>query len=147
MSVIIKDARTNLHDSIGDLSNEVNEILYADDTLIVDQHGNLAQQYMDAIAHQANHYSLVCNWSKLEYLCIGCSPSLVQPDGSDIKRVTSMNYLGGLLSSDANISSELGRKIGIAMHNFSNLQRIWSHANLPIKRKLALFKSLVLSKF
>ena len=79
-------------------------------------------------------------------MCIGCSPSLVQLDGSLIKCVTSMTYLGGLLSKDANITSELGRKIGYAMHCFSNLQRIWSHANLPIRRKLALFKSLILSK-
>jgi len=57
-----------------------------------------------------------------------------------------MTYLGGLLSKDANITSELGRKIGYAMHSFSNLQRIWSHGNLPIRRKLALFKSLILSK-
>ena len=101
---------------------------------------------MDIIAAQGNYYGLVFNWSKLEYMCIGCSPTLVQPDGSLIKCVTSMTYLGGLLSKDANITSELGRKIGYAMHSFSNLQRIWSHANLPIRRKLALFKSLILSK-
>ena len=51
MSVIITDARSNLHNNIGSQCNEVSEILYADDTLIVDRHGKLAQPYMDAIAH------------------------------------------------------------------------------------------------
>ena len=132
MSVIITDARAALRDSVGDISSEVTEVLYTDDTLIVDEHGELAQIYMDIIATQGNHYGLVFNWSKLEYMCIGCSPSLVQPDGTLIKCVTSMTYLGGLLSKDANITSELDRKIGYAMHSFSNLQRIWSHANLLI---------------
>ena len=120
-------------------------MFYADDTLIVDEHGELAQIYMHIIATQSIHYGLVFNWSKLEYMCIGCSPSLVQLDKSLIKCVTSITYLRGLLSKDANITSELGRKIGYAMHSFSNLQRIWSHANLPIRRKLALFKSLILT--
>ena len=52
-----------------------------------------------------------------------------------------MNYLGGLLSNDAKVTSDLGRKIGEAMCTFWNLQRIWSHANLPIRKKLALFKN------
>ena len=146
MSVIITDARHQLHAHVGHVGSAVTEILYADDTLIVDHRGDSAEPYMEAIANEGNHYGLVFNWNKLEYLCVGCSPSIAQPDGTAIKCVTSMNYVGGLLSSDANITSELGRKIGIAMHSFSNLQRIWSHANLPIRRKLALFKSLSLSK-
>ena len=95
---------------------------------------------MDAIADQGHYYGFVFNWNKLEYLCIGCSPSIVQPDGAAVKFVTPMNYLGGLLTSDANIMSELGRKIGIAMHSFSNLQCIWFHANLSVRRKLAFFQ-------
>ena len=146
MSVIITDARAALRDSVGDISSEVMEVLYADDTLIVDEHGELAQIYMDIIATQGNHYGLVFNWSKLEYMCIGCSLSLVQLDGSLIKYVTSMTYLRRLLLKDANITSELGLKIGYALHSYSNLQRIWSHANFLIRRKLTLFKSLILSK-
>ena len=52
MSVIITDARAALRDSVGDISSEVTEVLYADDTLIVDEHGELAQIYMDIIAAQ-----------------------------------------------------------------------------------------------
>ena len=146
MSVIIHDARADLRACIGDASNNVSEIMYADDTLIVDQDGDIAQIYMDIIARHGCHYGLQFKWDKLEYLCVRCTPALVKPDGSPIKHVTTMNYLGGLLSNDAKVTSDLGRKIGEAMNTFSNLQRIWSHANLPIRKKLALFKSLVLSK-
>ena len=105
MSVIIHDARTDLHNCVGDISNEVSEILYADDTLVVDQHGDLAQIYMDIIARHGHHYGLQLNWDKLEEICVGCLPTLVRPDGISIKCITSMNYFGGLMSNDANIAS------------------------------------------
>ena len=90
MSLIITDARVAHRDSVGDINSEVKELLYADDTLIVDERGELAQIYMDIIATQGNNYSLVFNCSKLEYMCIRYSPSLVQPDGTLIKCVTSI---------------------------------------------------------
>ena len=130
---LFTDARAAFRDSVGDISSEVTEVLYADDSLIVDEHSELAQIYMDFIATQGNHYRLVFNWSKLEYMCIGCSPSLVQLDGSLIKCVTSMTYLGGLLSKDANITSELGQKIGYAMHSLKSSTHLVSckSSNLP----------------
>ena len=59
--VIITDAWAVLRDSVGDISSEVIEILYAVDTLIRDDHGELAQIYIDIIAIQGNHYGLVFN--------------------------------------------------------------------------------------
>jgi len=70
MIVIITDARAALRDSVGDISNEVTEVLYADDTLIVDEHGELAQIYIDIITIQGDHYGLAFNWTKLEYICV-----------------------------------------------------------------------------
>ena len=101
MSVIITDARAALRESVGDVSSEVTEVLYADNTLTVDEHSELAHICTDIIANQSNHYGFVFNWSKLEDMCIGSSPSFVQLDGSLVECVTSMTYLGGLLSKDA----------------------------------------------
>ena len=42
MSVIITDVRAALRDSVNDINSEVTKVLYADDTLIVDEHGELA---------------------------------------------------------------------------------------------------------
>ena len=61
MSVIISDSRNMLHDKVGDLSSDITEVLYADDTLIADQHGDLAQTYTDIIALQGHHYGLEFN--------------------------------------------------------------------------------------
>ena len=57
-----------------------------------------------------------------------------------------MIYLGGLLSDDGHIASELGRRIGLAHSEFSTLHRIWSHANLSIAKKLPYYNTFVISK-
>ena len=81
-----------------------------------------------------------------QYLSIGCDPELVRDNGESIQRFLNLKYLGGVLSSDGAIVHELISKIGIAMNEFSNLQRIWSHSNIPIQRKILLFNSLIISK-
>ena len=50
MNVIITDARAALRDSVGD--SEVTDCYTQ--TIIVDEHGELAQIYMDIIANQGN---------------------------------------------------------------------------------------------
>ena len=49
MSVIVTDAQAALRDSVGDISSETFEVLYADDTLSVDEH---CEFYMDIIEIQ-----------------------------------------------------------------------------------------------
>ena len=45
-------------------------------------------------------------------------------DGSEIKCATIMSHVDSFFSSDANITSDLGRRIVIAMYRFPYLQRI-----------------------
>ena len=70
MSIVIADSRATLVETIGHSANVVSEILYADDTLIVDESCDFAQLYMDIIADQGNRYGLSFNWDKIEYICI-----------------------------------------------------------------------------
>ena len=89
---------------------------------------------MEIIVHEGSHYGLVFNWNKLQYLSIGCDPELVRDNGESIQRVPNLKYLGGVLSGDGAIVHE------------SNLQRIWSHSNISIQRKMLLYNSLIISK-
>ena len=86
------------------------------------------------------------DWDKVQYISIGCAPALAQPNGSNVKRVDSMMYLGGVLTVDGNSATELAKDIVVAMNDFNILQRLWSHANLLLPRKLTYFQSIVLAK-
>ena len=61
MSVLIKDARKDLIESIGDEAVHVHEILFADDTLIADETGQFAEIYMQCIQRQGACYGLSLN--------------------------------------------------------------------------------------
>ena len=65
MTVLIHDARNDLIDTIGDSANNVHEILFADDTLIVDEDGTLAESHLHCIQHQGACYGLKLNCDKL----------------------------------------------------------------------------------
>ena len=67
-------------------------------------------------------------------------------DGAPIPTESSLVYLGGLLSDDARLDSEISRRIGAGSGVFHALQSVWSHAGLPILKKKELFQSLVVSR-
>ena len=67
-------------------------------------------------------------------------------DGAPIKSKASLKYLGALLQKTGRIDSEIGAKIGTAKSEFRSLVQIWNHANICIRRKIQLYKSLVLSR-
>ena len=70
MSVEITDARQDFIHEVGDDVKFVWEIICADDTLIVDERGDLASIDMKCILKQGEHYSLMLNWDKLPMICI-----------------------------------------------------------------------------
>ena len=121
-------------------------MLYIDDTLIVDRQSDLAGIYMQCILDEGQHYGLTFNWDKLSMININCHTLISKPDGEAINPVQSIVYLGGVISSDGYHSSEINRRIGLAMHEFSLLQKIWSHANLTVRKKISIYHSLVVSK-
>ena len=76
MSILIADARYELHSKVGHLADQLSDILYADDTLIIDYHGELAETYMYCIRDQGMYYGLDFNWTKIMYLSINCNPCI-----------------------------------------------------------------------
>ena len=61
MSVLITDARQDFIDEVCDDAKFVSEIIDADDTLIVDERGDLASIYMKCILKQCQYYGLTFN--------------------------------------------------------------------------------------
>ena len=144
MTVLISDARVLLSERAGEVDTE--ELLYADDTLLIDRAGGHVQDYMECIHEIGAEYGLSFNWGKLEVLTVRCRDVIKTPDGSAVKNKASMVYLGSLLSEDGYTELELSRRIGAARADFDALRRLWSHANVPREDKLRVFNACVMSK-
>ena len=119
MSVLISDARDLLEHKVG--HSDAEELLYADDTLIIDSSGGHVQEYMRCVHSVGSGYGLAFNWGKLEVLTVKCNDSILKPDGTAVKHKNRMIYLGSILSDDGYAEKELGRRIGAARADFDAL--------------------------
>jgi hypothetical protein len=139
-----------MHDSYKALDNQqrgiLYDVLYADDTLIIGANAEDVEELAAAIEQAGAQYGMSLHWGKTQGLSVCTNQRLKRPDGSSIDDKGSLLYLGGLISSDGRMDSELSRRIGFASHEFRNLRRIWSHASLSRKRKLEYFQAFVVSK-
>ena len=124
----------------------MHELLYADDTLLIETVSDVAQQFMQAVADAGKTYGLSLNFSKVEALPVGCDCSLLAPDGSQIKAKDQIIYLGNVLCADGSAASEVSRRLGAARGEFDKLNRVWKHASITTARKIEIFNAFVMSK-
>ena len=148
MTVLIKDAKHNLQQAGVQLSSQtlVHELLYADDTLLIDADNTIVKAYMHAVSRAGAVYGLTFNWEKLEALPINCSCNITDLNGKPLKQKDRIVYLGSLICADGSSGSELNRRIGATRDTLSKLCRIRSHASISNQRKLEIYSACVLSK-
>ena len=149
MTVLIHDAKAKLQAQPAYNSSQrllVQELLYADDTLVVDADESIIKLYMDCIKEAGAQYGLSFNWSKLDGLPVRCEVNLSTPQGDQVKVKQSMKYLGSILSADGHVSGELSMRLGAAQSDFQKLCKIWSHSSISMQRKLHIYQACVLSK-
>ncbi|CAE8640176.1 unnamed protein product [Polarella glacialis] len=88
MTILMHDAKHNMTEhaaaKVTPSNLLVNELLYADDTLIVDVDAARAEQFMHCIGRAGSMYGFFFNWRKLEILSVRCEAKIAKPDGSYI---------------------------------------------------------------
>ena len=122
------------------------ELVYADDTLLIDLQSDVLQLFMECVAEAGKEYGLSFNWKKLEVLPVRTEACIVKPDGTQVTNKDGIIYLSSLLSAGGRITSELGRRLGLAQSDFNALERVWKHATLIRKRKIQIFNACVCTK-
>jgi hypothetical protein len=150
MSVMLADAKGKLQcERKVILSSEVpvHELVYADDTLLIDVRSDTLQAYMDCVEEFGAEYGLALNWQKIEVLPARREAAMTTLNGSAVKQKDNMFYLGALLSADGRVGSELSRRLGMAQADFKALAQVWKHTLLSRRDKYDVFMSLVVSKF
>ena len=148
MTTLMRDAKDILTAKGGQLADNMlcHDLLYADDTLIVDATADGVYAFMMSIQEAGANYGLALNWSKLEVLPVRTACQIRAPNGKTITTKESSVYLGALLAADGRIHSELGRRLGCAAGDFKTLERIWDHSTLPMARKAQIFDACIVTK-
>ena len=149
MSVLMHDAKQQLqahpryYRQAGD---EIEELLYADDTLLIHSNPEIVKLYMECVRIAGMNYGLSFNWKKLENMPIRCDAEFFSPNGDPIQRKRSFKYLGSMLCHDGKVGTELSCRLGAAKSEFEALRRVWSHAAISKSKRLRIYEACIVSK-
>ena len=103
MTVIMHDATNKLQNSFGDILKSplsVHDLIYADDTVLIDNSSDNVQKYMESVISTSAEYGLEINWSKVDLLGVRCLPKVQNVNGICIQQKDFIQYLGALISAN-----------------------------------------------
>ena len=148
MSVLMHDAYSLLQGSAAKAvaAGRLYDLLYADDTLLMGDAANQVSELAAAVETIGKRFGMSLHWGKTQAMRVRSSGQIRASTGAVIDSSSSLIYLGGLLSDDARMDSEVSRRIGSATVVFRPLQTVWSHAGLPVSTKLEYLQILVISR-
>ena len=148
MTVLMHDAKNSLSHSAKQAyeQGDLEDVLFADDTLLISTTGAHLEEYMSAVTACGAHYGLQVHWDKVHFVPVSTDQGIKGPCGQSIPAQESMIYLGSTIHRDGKFGSEISRKIGKAAAKFKSLQTAWKHASISRRRKLQLFESYVQSQ-
>jgi len=148
MTILLGDAREKLRQTYGVTLPQdcVNELLYADDTLLIGAHGPTIEKYLNCIVHVGEESGLLMNWGKVELMTVNCDGAITTPDGTVLTSKPSFVYLGSLISADGDVNSELARRLGAAQADFKKLHQVWGHTRLSTYDKTLVYNTCVVSR-
>jgi sorting nexin-29 len=148
MTILMEDAYKSLPPDakVAADAGSLYDILYADDTLLVSTCSSYVQMLASAVEQAGARYGMSLHWGKTQALTVGTETKLRRPDGTIIANDGSLVYLGGLLTGDGRVDSELSRRLGLAAGEYRKLRTLWGHASLSVQDKLLCYHSFVISK-
>eukprot|EP00959_Pyramimonas_sp_CCMP1952_P150024 3139284-Pyramimonas_sp.AAC.1 len=104
MSVLLEAVDKDFHAQPGIFKNKpyvvTNDVLYADDTLLVAQCPESLQRHFHIVSNIGKTFGLDLNAGKTLLLKIRSHATVLGPNGEEIQSKDDVVYLGGLLSAD-----------------------------------------------
>ena len=113
---------------------------------MIGESADLVAEYGQAVEKAGATNGMSLHRGKTQALSICTADRIRRPDGTFIDEQGSIKYLGAVLSADGRVDSEISRRIGTAAGDFRRLQKLWSHANVPVADKLHYFQALIVSR-
>ena len=114
----------------------MNNIRYADDTVLIADNENELQEMLDTVVRESEKKGLSVNKKKTEVMVISkknCTPACnIVMNGTVLKQVHKFNYLGSLITSDGRCINEIKRRMALAKASFQNMKSILTNKRLSL---------------
>ena len=152
MTVLFRDIGVEHYSHYRDLSEcrldqiSFNEVLYADDTLLVSRNAFGMNLLLHAIEEESAYYGLKLNHDKCHVLAMKGHNCIRFEDGSRMQHVEEAVYFGGFLTKHVNIASEVSNRIASAMATWKSLDFFWKEAQCSTRNKNIIYNAIIQSK-
>ena len=149
MNVLFFDVRRKNNDAF--FQKTVNnmtfqELLYADDTLVIAKNTQTAKDYLRYIEEESEYYNIKLNRDKCVCITYNRNNQITFADGQKLKSVDETIYLGTQISKRVNPKIEINRRISSPMPILKRLDLFWKQARVPTKWKIQVFNAVCVSK-
>lgn len=146
---IFREALDNMDEGIPINGIRLNNIRYADDTIMFADTIEGLQKLMNKITEVSSSYGLDINANKTKVIIITkeqiSSNAQIIVNQVRIERVTQCQYLGTCINESWDNSQEVKCRIAIARNVFNNMSSVFKSHNLTLDTKTRLLKCYVFS--
>lgn len=122
----------------------INNIRYADDTVLVAKDPDELQNMITDLHNQCLEWNLEINKDKTVCMVVAKKQELVKKrwkiDDNSLKQVDRYTYLGSIITSDGRCVQDIKNRITLGKQAFKNVKVILTNHNISAKIKLKLFK-------
>lgn len=124
----------------------IQDLMFADDAALIAETPEDLQHLLNTFVDVANQFGLKVNVDKTKCMFINCSSSNIYIDSTALGTVNVFKYLGNNIASDGSCDKEIDHRISAAARAFGSLyHRVWKSHELPIKTKIRVYETVVLS--
>ena len=128
----------------------LDEVLYADDTIIHSTSPEQLQQLLNEIEQEGLKYGLKLNHKKCETMTIrdktlGHS-EIKFADGTTLQQLNESKYLGCFLNHKTDPKREFNKRKGDVFYTWKKLETFWKHTNCSLEFKLIAYDAVIRAK-
>lgn len=129
----------------------INNIRYADDTVLIASTEQDLQALVDVVNRKSEEMGLRINVKKTKCMIVSKNKTkrniTITVNGEKIEQVDEFVYLGALITTDGRCEAELRRRIAIAKATFHQMSKVFCNRNINLKLRYRMIKSYVWSTF
>ena len=139
----------NEHQGIKVGGNNINNLLYVDDTVLIANSGQKRQTLLTTASAKSVKEGLELNVTKTECMVISKKANApicnIYCNGERKKKVKSFKYLGYTISQNAKSNAKIKKRIVMAKETFRKMKTIFTNRNITMNIKVNTLNAYVLS--
>ena len=128
------------------LGTAYNEILYADDTILITNSVAEMELLVSEIETEGEKYGMALNYDKCESVTLSGNNAIRFKNGSVIPHKNTVKYLGCVLNDKGDSTKEVSKRLSECIVVWKKLDQFWKHCDCTVSQKVSVYDALIRAK-